>query len=88
MGLSYSFPDQEESLERMDKTFAPADYVNENTYGASRKLGLNYMILDLTIYWVHLAPGAYVKGAIEYTTHAQRFYATGYSILSSEHHVY
>lgn len=69
--------------------FPPGVYfMNENTNDASGKLGSNHMILDPTTYWVHLAPGAYVKGAIEYTTHAQKFYATGHGILSGEHYVY
>lgn len=63
-------------------------YMNEDTGGVSGKLGLNHMILDPNTYWVHFAPGAYVKGAIEYTTHASEFYATGHGVLSGENYVY
>ncbi|KAJ5444783.1 dextranase [Penicillium daleae] len=63
-------------------------YVNENRDDVSGKLGANHMVLDPNTYWVHLAPGAYVKGAIEYTTHAQKFYATGHGVLSGENYVY
>lgn len=63
-------------------------YLNEDTNGVSGKLGSNHMVLDANTYWVYLAPGAYVKGAIEYTTHASKFYATGHGILSGEQYVY
>ncbi|KZF23771.1 glycoside hydrolase family 49 protein [Xylona heveae TC161] len=62
-------------------------YMNQNTAGQSGKLGSNHMVLDPKTYWVYLAPGAYVKGAIEYTTHASYFYATGHGILSGENYV-
>ncbi|KAJ6151534.1 dextranase [Penicillium chermesinum] len=63
-------------------------YMDEDTNGVSGKLGSSHMILDPQTYWVYIAPGAYVKGAIEYTTHASKFYATGHGVLSGEHYVY
>lgn len=45
------------------------------------------MLLHPNTYWVYLAPGAYVKGAIEYSTQSD-FYATGHGVLSGEHYVY
>lgn len=63
-------------------------YMDEDTSGISGKLGSNHMILDPQTYWVHLAGGAYIKGAIEYTTHRSKFYATGHGVISGEHYVY
>ena len=38
--------------------------------------------------WVHFAPGAYVKAAIEYTSQASALLATGHGVLSGERYVY
>lgn len=68
--------------------FPPGVYwMNQDQSGASGKLGSNHMRLNSNTYWVHLAPGAYVKGAVEYFTH-QNFYATGHGVLSGENYVY
>ncbi|KAK9342654.1 dextranase [Lipomyces starkeyi] len=68
--------------------FPPGVYwMNEDTSGNPGKLGSNHMRLDPNTYWVYLAPGAYVKGAIEYFT-KQNFYATGHGVLSGENYVY
>jgi hypothetical protein len=56
--------------------------------GSEPKYGENHMRLGENTYWVHLSPGAYIKGAIEYTTKASKFYATGHGVLSGEHYVY
>lgn len=61
--------------------------MNQDQSGNSPKYGQNHMRLSPDTYWVHFAPGAYVKGAIEYYT-KQNFYATGHGILSGEHYVY
>ncbi|KAK9369487.1 dextranase [Lipomyces kononenkoae] len=63
-------------------------YMNQDTSGKSGRLGSNHMILDPNTYWVHLAPGAYVKGTIEYSTQRSLFYTTGHGILSGENYVY
>jgi len=55
--------------------------------GVAPKLGENHIKLAPNTRWVYLAPGAYVKGAIEYTTKSN-FYATGHGVLSGEHYVY
>ncbi|KAJ5799692.1 CAZyme family GH49 [Penicillium psychrosexuale] len=57
-------------------------------YIDSDPLGEAHIKLDPNTYWVYLAPGAYVKGGIEYTTTAQDFYATGHGVLSGEIYVY
>lgn len=62
-------------------------YMNQDQSGSSGKLGSNHMRLSPNTYWVHLAPGAYVKGAVEYSSQ-QNFYATGHGVLSGEHYVY
>lgn len=62
-------------------------YLNQDQSGTSGKFGANHIRLSPNTYWVHLAPGAYIKGAIEYFT-KQNFYATGHGVLSGEHYVY
>ncbi|KAF4428942.1 dextranase [Fusarium acutatum] len=62
-------------------------YMNQDQQGTSGKLGSNHIRLSPNTYWVYFAPGAYVKGAIEYST-KQHFYATGLGVLSGEHYVY
>jgi hypothetical protein len=62
-------------------------YMNQDQSGSSGKLGSNHIRLSPNTYWVHFAPGAYVKGAIEFFT-KQNFYSTGLGVLSGEHYVY
>ncbi|BCR88901.1 uncharacterized protein ACHE_50099S [Aspergillus chevalieri] len=57
-------------------------------YVNSDPIGKAHLKLDPSTYWVHLAPGAYVKGAVEYTTPRKDFYATGHGVLSGEIYVY
>ena len=38
--------------------------------------------------WVHFEAGAYVKGALEYTSQASAMLATGHGVLSGERYVY
>ncbi|KAL2131941.1 hypothetical protein VTI74DRAFT_4423 [Chaetomium olivicolor] len=68
--------------------FPPGVYwMNSNPQGQTPKIGENHIRLHPNTYWVYLAPGAYVKGAIEYSTKSD-FYATGHGVLSGEHYVY
>lgn len=68
--------------------FPPGVYwMNSNSDGDTPRYGENHIKLDENTRWVHFAPGAYVKGAIEYTT-KQDFHATGHGVLSGEHYVY
>lgn len=48
----------------------------------------NRAILSESFEWVYLAPGAFVKGAVEFTSNASIIKATGRSILSREKYVY
>lgn len=50
--------------------------------------GSNHAILSSTITWVYMAPGAYVKGAIQYESHELDLRATGFGVLSGEQYVY
>ncbi|KAJ5672876.1 hypothetical protein N7507_002003 [Penicillium longicatenatum] len=51
--------------------------------------GKNRAVLPSSVSWVYLAPGAYVKGAIEYNNpNNPQLKATGYGVLSGEQYVY
>ena len=50
--------------------------------------GSNHAILSSSITWVYMAPGAYVKGAIQYESHELDLRATGFGVLSGEQYVY
>ena len=51
--------------------------------------GSNRAVLSSSVTWVYLAPGAYVKGAIEYNNGASSsLKATGFGVLSGEQYVY
>lgn len=46
--------------------------------------GAAQAILNGKTSWVYLAPGAYVKGAVQYTSHSLDLRATGFGVLSGE----
>ncbi|KAK7731020.1 hypothetical protein SLS53_008891 [Cytospora paraplurivora] len=48
----------------------------------------DHAILSPSVEWVYLAAGAYVKGAIQFTTSAKVIKATGHGVLSGEQYVY
>ncbi|ROW05903.1 hypothetical protein VPNG_07996 [Cytospora leucostoma] len=48
----------------------------------------DHAILSPSVEWVYLAPGAFVKGAIQFTTSAKVIKATGHGVLSGEQYVY
>ncbi|KAJ4387298.1 hypothetical protein N0V93_007887 [Gnomoniopsis smithogilvyi] len=50
--------------------------------------GTNHLVLPPSVNWVHLDAGAYVKGAIEFTTESATMKATGHGVLSGEQYVY
>ncbi|KAJ4305095.1 hypothetical protein N0V90_000625 [Kalmusia sp. IMI 367209] len=50
--------------------------------------GAAHMLLSSSVTWVYLAPGAYVKGAIEYQSQSLDLRATGFGVLSGEQYVY
>ena len=66
---------------------SPVLFFPKGVYWMSKR-GQNHMRLGNRTYWVHLARGAYVKGAVEYSSHAPVLYATGHGVLSGEHYVY
>ncbi|ETS73716.1 hypothetical protein PFICI_14662 [Pestalotiopsis fici W106-1] len=69
--------------------FPPGVYwLDSAQEGESPRLGQMHIRLAPETNWVHLDAGAYVKGAIEYFTQADDFYATGHGVLSGEHYVY
>ncbi|KAI4142631.1 MAG: hypothetical protein LQ340_007278 [Diploschistes diacapsis] len=48
----------------------------------------NHAILSPSVNWVYFAPGAFVKGAIQFTSNASLILATGSGVLSGEQYVY
>ncbi|KAJ5382554.1 hypothetical protein N7517_000465 [Penicillium concentricum] len=71
-----------ESLENVDKSivsFGPGVYWFT---------GKNRAVLSSSVSWVYLAPGSYVKGAIEYNNSQSPLKATGFGVLSGEQYVY
>ncbi|KAK6002825.1 hypothetical protein QM012_001575 [Aureobasidium pullulans] len=48
----------------------------------------DYLNLSATVDWLYFAPGAYVKGAVEYHTTSALIKATGHGVLSGEQYVY
>jgi hypothetical protein len=48
----------------------------------------DYMNLSATVDWLYFAPGAYVKGAVEFHTTSPLIRATGHGVLSGEEYVY
>ncbi|KAI9744672.1 MAG: hypothetical protein M1818_002201 [Claussenomyces sp. TS43310] len=47
-----------------------------------------HALLNSGVDWVYLAPGAYVKGAMQFQTDAAVIKATGHGVLSGEQYVY
>lgn len=50
--------------------------------------GTSHAVLAPAVDWVYLAPGAYVKGAVQFTSAARELKATGFGVLSGEQYVY
>ncbi|KAI1280249.1 glycoside hydrolase [Xylaria sp. FL0933] len=64
---------------------------NKNVYfmpGVHEMTATEHLTLSSSVNWVYLAPGAYVKGAIQFTTTATSIKATGFGVLSGEKYVY
>ncbi|KAL2278163.1 hypothetical protein FJTKL_14588 [Diaporthe vaccinii] len=64
---------------------------NRNVYFAAGTYWMtatDHTVLSESVEWVYLAPGAFVKGAIEFTTNASTLKATGHGVLSGEQYVY
>ncbi|KAL1591357.1 hypothetical protein SLS60_012056 [Paraconiothyrium brasiliense] len=50
--------------------------------------GSAHMNLSSSVSWIYLAPGAYVKGAVEYNSQSLDLRATGFGVLSGEQYLY
>lgn len=50
--------------------------------------GTSHAILSSSVSWVYLAPGAYVKGAMQYNKGDSNLKASGFGVLSGEQYVY
>jgi len=48
----------------------------------------DYLNLSATVDWLYFAPGAYVKGAVEFHTTSSLIKTTGHGVLSGEQYVY
>jgi hypothetical protein len=48
----------------------------------------DYLNLSTAVDWLYFAPGAYVKGAVEFHTTSPLIRATGHGVLSGEEYVY
>ncbi|KAI1429091.1 dextranase precursor [Xylaria sp. FL1777] len=68
-----------------------ASATNTNVYfmpGVHEMTATEHLTLSNSVNWVYLAPGAYVKGAIQFTTTSSTIKATGFGVLSGEKYVY
>lgn len=64
---------------------------NKNVYfapGTYWMTATDHTVLSESVDWVYLAPGAFIKGAIEFRTNASTIKATGHGVLSGEQYVY
>lgn len=50
--------------------------------------GTAHANLSASVNWVHFAPGAYIKGAIQFNSKSTDLKATGHGVLSGEQYVY
>lgn len=50
--------------------------------------GHNHIKLSSSVTWVYFAPGAYVKGAVEFSNTGSKVQATGHGVLSGEQYVW
>ncbi|KAH7113104.1 dextranase [Dactylonectria estremocensis] len=51
-------------------------------------LGKSHITLDPNTNYVYFEPGTYIKGAFEYTTSKNDFYAIGHGVVSGENYAY
>ncbi|KAL1846101.1 hypothetical protein Daus18300_014351 [Diaporthe australafricana] len=68
-----------------------SDIDSKNVYfapGTYWMTATDHTVLSESVEWIHLAPGAYVKGAFEFSTDASTIKATGHGVLSGEQYVY
>ena len=65
--------------------FGPGVYWSANASGA---LGQSHLQLSASTSHVHLAGGAFVRGAVEWSSAAEELIVSGHGVLSGEHYVY
>lgn len=74
-----------------DSTIEPKAtlYFEAGTYWLENNghLGKSHIKLDPNTHFVYLAPGAYIKGAFEYTT-TKDFFTIGHGVVSGENYAY
>lgn len=92
------------SAEQVPDTSSPSTYVvqpgrvpdlttinNTQVYfapGTHWMTSTDHAVLSSSVDWVYLAAGAFVKGAVQFTTPADVIRATGHGVLSGEQYVY
>ncbi|KFY19177.1 hypothetical protein V493_08096 [Pseudogymnoascus sp. VKM F-4281 (FW-2241)] len=69
----------------LDQTDKSIVYFAPGVYHFTAKA---HAVLAPSVTWVYIAPGAYVKGAIEYNSPNSELKATGFGVLSGEQYVY
>ncbi|KAG9696778.1 Isopullulanase complexed with Isopanose, partial [Aureobasidium melanogenum] len=76
---------EEGRISGLDTTQANTVIFKPGVYYAT---ATDYLNLSATVDWLYFAPGAYVKGAVEYHTNSALIKATGHGVLSGEQYVY
>ncbi|KAG9909554.1 Isopullulanase complexed with Isopanose, partial [Aureobasidium melanogenum] len=76
---------EEGRISGLDTTQANTVIFKPGVYYAT---ATDYLNLSSTVDWLYFAPGAYVKGAVEYHTTSALIKATGHGVLSGEQYVY
>ncbi|KAL9114673.1 MAG: hypothetical protein Q9227_001351 [Pyrenula ochraceoflavens] len=69
----------------LDTTQASTVYFGPGVYYMQAN---NHANLSSSVNWVHFDAGAYVKGAIQFSSSSPNLKATGYGVLSGEQYVY
>ncbi|KAH8692224.1 lypothetical protein [Talaromyces proteolyticus] len=76
---------QEGLISGLDSTQASAVIFKPGVYYCT---GYSHMKLSSSVNWVYFAPGAYVKGAVEFSNTGSEVKATGHGVLSGEQYVW
>ncbi|CRG91629.1 hypothetical protein PISL3812_08679 [Talaromyces islandicus] len=69
----------------LDTTESSTVIFNAGVYYST---GYNHIKLSSSVNWVYFAPGAYVKGAVEFSNTGSKVQATGHGVLSGEQYVW
>jgi len=86
-------PSQQDDLYRVPPGYVSGlDTINQSVAvfdpGVYYFTGSAHAILSPSVKWVYLAPGAYVKGAVQYMNSDSPLKASGFGVLSGEQYVY